>query len=84
MTKKIPKTGTAEFDFESSLKELEQLVERMEQGELTLETSLKEFERGIELTRGCQQALSQAEQRVEVLLEKSATAELEPFHEEDA
>lgn len=82
MVKKGQKQDDSGFDFESSLKELEQLVERMEQGELTLESSLQEFERGITLTRGCQQALQQAEQRVEVLLAKSASAKLAPFNEE--
>lgn len=57
-------------DFEASLEELETLVERMETGETSLEDSLKDFERGIELTRGCQTALAEAEQKVEILLKK--------------
>jgi exodeoxyribonuclease VII small subunit len=73
----------APFDFEKGLEELEQLVGRMEQGDLTLEQSLKEFERGVELTRNCQQALQEAEQKVEVLLQKSADAELSPFSSDD-
>ena len=48
---------------EQSLDSLEALVERMESGELTLEESLQAFEQGVKLTRECQQALSQAEQR---------------------
>lgn len=63
------KTGT--LDFEKALKELETLVERMEQGESSLEDSLKDFERGIELTRSCQTALAEAEQKVQILLEKN-------------
>lgn len=55
-------------DFESSLAELEDLVERMEAGDITLEESLKHFERGISLTRLCQQALKQAEQKVQILI----------------
>ena len=47
--------------------ELEQIVERLEQGDLPLEESLKQFERGVELTRTCQTALRQAEQKVEML-----------------
>ena len=78
MAKKAAKEQ-APFDFEKGLEELEQLVGRMEQGDLTLEQSLKEFERGVELTRHCQQALQEAEQKVEVLLQKSADAELSPF-----
>lgn len=59
------------LQFEQALKELEALVERMEQGELTLEESLRSFERGIELTRHCQQALRDAEQKVEILTSES-------------
>lgn len=67
-------------DFEKSLAELEQIVERMEQGELSLDESLKQFERGIALTRSCQTALQEAEQKVEILLRKSGdAAELAPF-----
>lgn len=68
-------------DFEAALEELEALVERMEGGELSLDESLAAFERGIHLTRRCQQALSEAEQRVAVLLEKddgSLTTEVAP------
>ncbi len=57
--------------FEQALRELEGLVERMEQGDLTLEESLRCFERGIELTRLCQQALRDAEQKVEILTRDS-------------
>jgi len=58
------------IDFETALEELEALVERMEAGESSLEESLKDFERGIELTRNCQTALAEAEQKVEILLNK--------------
>lgn len=54
--------------FEKSLSDLEQLVSAMESGELTLEESLKSFEKGVTLTRDCQQALNEAEQKVELLL----------------
>ncbi|MEJ2143154.1 MAG: exodeoxyribonuclease VII small subunit [Gammaproteobacteria bacterium] len=69
-------------DFEKSLRELESLVERMEQGEISLEQSLKDFERGIELTRQCQTALQQAEQRVQQLISKNGQDELVPFEED--
>ncbi|MCF6337014.1 MAG: exodeoxyribonuclease VII small subunit [Gammaproteobacteria bacterium] len=62
-------------DFETALKELEMLVERMENGESSLEDSLKDFERGIELTRSCQTALAEAEQKVEILLKKDGEPE---------
>ena len=53
--------------FEQSLDELEQLVAKMEQGDLGLDDSLKSFERGIGLYRQCQTALEQAELRVKLL-----------------
>lgn len=58
------------LDFEAALGELEALIERMESGELTLDASLGAFERGIHLTRACQRALADAEQRVRMLLER--------------
>jgi exodeoxyribonuclease VII small subunit len=66
-------------DFETALAELEALVEKMEQGELSLDESLKQFERGVQLTRSCQQALKDAEQKVQLLLEKDGQQTLEPF-----
>jgi exodeoxyribonuclease VII small subunit len=64
-------------DFEAALEELEQLVERMETGELSLEESLKAFERGVVLTRDCQNALKDAELRVQALTETDAGLSLE-------
>jgi len=61
------------------LKELETLVARLEQGELSLDESLRQFERGVELARLCEQALKAAEQKVEILLEHSADAATVPF-----
>ncbi|MCX7513652.1 exodeoxyribonuclease VII small subunit [Frateuria sp. STR12] len=66
-------------DFEHSLDELEQLVGRMEGGELSLDESLASFERGIGLYRHCQQALDQAELRVRLLLDPDAPDNAEPF-----
>ena len=68
-----------EIDFEKALAELEQLVETMEKGELTLEESLKHFERGVTLTRACRQALADAEQNVLILTRNSETEELAEF-----
>jgi exodeoxyribonuclease VII small subunit len=64
---------------EKSLEELEALVERLESGDLSLEQALAEFERGIKLTRECQTALKDAEQKVEILLRKTESAEPVPF-----
>ena len=54
--------------FEASLEALEQIVQELEQGDLPLEKSLELFEQGIRLSRECQERLSQAERRIEVLL----------------
>ena len=70
-------------DFEQALAELEALGEKMEEGDLSLEESLQSFERGIQLTRGCQQALQAAEQKVQVLLEKDGGEQLRDFAPED-
>ncbi len=70
-------------DFEAALAELEALVEKMEQGDLTLDESLKQFERGVQLTRSCQQALQDAEQKVQVLLEKDGQQTLEPVQRDE-
>ena len=59
------------YPFEASLDKLEKLVEKMEVGDLTLEESLKIFEEGVKLTRECQQALTDAEQKVKLLIEES-------------
>jgi len=69
--------------FEQSLNELEQLVTRMEGGELSLDDSLKSFERGITLFRNCQGALQQAELRVRTLLDPEAPDSAQPFEDGD-
>jgi exodeoxyribonuclease VII small subunit len=66
-------------DFEPALAELEQLVEQMERGDLSLEESLLAFERGVKLTRACQQLLSEAEQKVRILSESAGNNQLEEF-----
>lgn len=57
--------------FEASLSDLEKIVRELEQGDATLEESLKLFEDGVKLSRECQERLSQAERRIEVLLTDS-------------
>jgi len=61
------------------MRELEELVERLEQGDLSLEESLAAFERGVTLTRTCQSALKEAEQKVEILLKKAGGPAVEEF-----
>ena len=68
-------------DFEQALGELEALVQRLEHGELPLEEALRQFERGVELARSCQASLKQAEQKVEILLQKTPDASPEPLDE---
>lgn len=70
------------IDFEQSLNALEALVNRMEQGDMTLEESLQAFETGIALTRECQMRLAAAEQQVTKLIEQQGTVQLVPFNEE--
>lgn len=79
--KSAPPKGN--IDFEASLQELEALVERMEQGDLSLEQSLKDFEHGVALTRSCQQALQEAEQKVQILMKKDEQSDLAPFEPEE-
>ena len=66
-------------NFEQTLAELEGLIERLESGSLPLDEALKTFERGVELTRGCQAALKNAQQKVEILLQREGTVSVEPF-----
>lgn len=54
--------------FEASLEALERIVRQLEDGDLSLEKSLELFEQGIRLSRECQERLSQAERRIEILL----------------
>ncbi|MCG6871416.1 MAG: exodeoxyribonuclease VII small subunit, partial [Gammaproteobacteria bacterium] len=67
----MPKKADTERDFETLLRELEQIVERMERGEISLEQSLEDFERGMTLARACQGQLKDAEQRVEKVLRRN-------------
>jgi exodeoxyribonuclease VII small subunit len=80
MAKKSP----AKPDFETALKELETLVDTMEKGDLSLEDSLSHFERGVQLSRTCQQALKDAEQKVDILMKKSGQDDITAFDNEDA
>lgn len=70
--------------FETSLKELERIVRRLEDGDLALEDSLKLFEDGVKLSRECQARLDQAERRIEVLLkDENGNPQLEIIKAED-
>ena len=79
MPKKAPQDASPVAQFEHSLDELEQLVEKMEQGEMSLEDSLAAYERGVGLYRRCQSALEQAELRVRLLSDPGNPDEARPF-----
>ena len=65
--------------FEQSLAQLEALVARLESGELPLDQALACFEQGVRLTRECQGALSAAQQRVQLLLQRGDSIVMEEF-----
>ena len=74
-----PAPDAALPDFEAALAELETLVEQLERGDLSLEHSLRDFERGVQLVRGCQMALKDAELKVQQLVEANGQLRLEGF-----
>ncbi|WP_312913550.1 exodeoxyribonuclease VII small subunit [Stenotrophomonas sp.] len=79
MAKKSPNEASPVAQFEQSLEELEQLVEKMEAGDLSLEQSLTAYERGVGLYRQCQQALEQAQLRVRLVSDPAQPEKSEPF-----
>jgi len=79
----VAKPTTKLVDFEKSLAELESLIEKMEAGDTSLEQSLQLFEQGISLTKNCQSALEQAEQKVQQLIEKNGLQQTLPFETDD-
>ncbi len=76
-------TASKTFNLEKALSDLENLVEELETGDLPLEKAMQKFEQGIKLTRGCQAALKDAEQKVEILLKSAGNEKLEDFDVED-
>jgi exodeoxyribonuclease VII small subunit len=70
-------------DLESAMNEITDLVEKMEHGDLTLEQSLTHFERGVTLVKHCQKILTDAEQKVKILLEKNGKDTLADFDSAD-
>ena len=83
----MPKKDTPDASpvarFEHSLDELEQLVEKLEQGEMSLEDSLAAYERGVGLYRRCQAALEQAELRVRLLTDPDQPDNAQAFASPD-
>jgi exodeoxyribonuclease VII small subunit len=80
MEKKAPRKKAAKkIDFEKSFAELENLVKILEDGDIPLEDALKNFERGIQLTQSCQKALTEAQQKVQILMNDNDNDVLEDF-----
>lgn len=72
-----------EKQFEDAMKELEDIVKRLESGDLSLEESLKIFEEGIALSRYCFRKLEEAEKRVSILIKDEKGIKREPFASEE-
>lgn len=72
-------TSSEQPGFEAAMKELEDIVQEMEQGDLPLEAALARFERGIHLVKTGQEKLRSAEQKVQILMEKAGQQELTDF-----
>ena len=67
------------FNFNKGLSQLEEIINKMESGELSLEDSLKYFEEGVKIHRQCHTALTDAEQRISVLSENDNYSEEKSF-----
>ncbi len=76
-------SSTKSINLEKALADLEGLVEELESGDLPLEKAMKKFEEGIKLTRSCQKALKDAEQKVEILLKSAGGESLDDFETEE-
>ncbi len=72
------------LNLEKALKDLETIIDELESGDLPLDKAMKKFEDGIKLTRSCQAALKDAEQKVEILLKSvGGDEELEDFEADE-
>jgi exodeoxyribonuclease VII small subunit len=79
----IRSKNMAKDKFEEAVGRLEDIVKKMEAGDMTLEESLKAFEEGIKLARLCSRRLDEAERRVEVLLKQEEELVVKPFQVEE-
>lgn len=75
--------STEDLSFEQAMQELETIVSKMEQGDITLEDSLQNFERGVALARRSQNLLEQAQQKVKILTQEGGSQHLEDFQAPD-
>jgi exodeoxyribonuclease VII small subunit len=72
-----------EMSFEEAIAELENIVDKLEKGQLSLDESLLLFEKGIKLVRECNDKLKNARQKVEKLIEENGEMKAEPFEAEE-
>lgn len=72
-----------EVKFETALKRLEEIVEKLEEGDLDLGESLKLFEEGVKLSKVCNKKLNEAEKKIEMLTKDQGELKAEPFEAED-
>ncbi len=70
-------------DFEGSIKELEEIAEKLSDGEVSLDEAIKLFENGMKLSKNCQKMLEDAEKKVNILLEKDGEIKKQPFESEE-
>lgn len=71
------------LNFDESLTKLQDIVEKMEQGKISLEESLAHYEEGIKLIQHCHQTLNKAERKIHILSQKLETEQLEPYDDTD-
>ncbi|MGB2697777.1 MAG: exodeoxyribonuclease VII small subunit [Candidatus Zixiibacteriota bacterium] len=83
MPKSKSSTSGGKVNFEDSLKRLEEIVQKLEEGELSLDESLKLFEEGIEISRACTRKLSEAEKKVERLIKMGQNFKTEKLETEE-
>ncbi|HWR84237.1 MAG TPA: exodeoxyribonuclease VII small subunit [Candidatus Deferrimicrobium sp.] len=77
-------TGRKSYrDFESALKRLEEITERLESGESPLEESITLFSEGLQIAQFCQGKLSEAEQKIKIIRDKNGTLSEENLDTQD-
>jgi len=70
-----------ELKFEEMMKRLEEIVDDLESGEMSVEQSLKKYEEGVKLLKLCRKRLDETKRKVEVLVKKDGKLEVEPLEE---
>ena len=78
---RMKKVNNMDKNFEQSMKELEQIAEKLSNGDISLDESIKLFEGGIKLSKSCQKILENAEKKVNILINKDGEIKKESFGE---